>query len=85
MAKRFYTIYSIKGDSDMKNFFKALLNIFVKPKLDKRKQALREKLQKEIAKTDSEWVKSRNTAYLSILDKADGKALDEIEKAIDKI
>lgn len=36
-------------------------------------------------KGDSEWVKSRNTAYLSILDKADGKALDEIEKAIDKI
>lgn len=85
MAKRFYTIYSIKGDSDMKNFFKALLNIFVKPKLDKRKQALREKLQKEITETDSEWIKIRNNAYIDILDNADGKVLDAIEKAIFKL
>ena len=67
------------------NILKEFAKFFIKSKLDKRKQTLREKLEKAIAKTDSEWVKSRNTAYLSILDKADGKALDEIEKAIDKI
>lgn len=33
-------------------------NLFVKPKLEERKQALREKLEKEISETDSEWVKN---------------------------
>ena len=60
-------------------------NLFVKPKLEERKQALREKLEKEISETDSEWVKIRNNAYLDILDNADGKVLDAIEKAIAKL
>ncbi len=67
------------------NILKEFAKFFIKSKLDKRKQTLREKLEKAIAKTDSEWVKSRNTAYLNILDKADGKILDTIEKTIDKI
>lgn len=62
------------------NILKEFAKFFIKSKLDKRKQDLREKLEKEIAKTDSEWVKSRNTAYLNILDKADEKILDAIEK-----
>lgn len=66
------------------NILKEFAKFFIKSKLDKRKQTLREKLEKAIAKTD-EWVKSRNTAYLNILDKADGKILDTIEKTIDKI
>lgn len=67
------------------NILKEFAKFFIKSKLDKRKQTLREKLEKAITKTDSEWVKSRNTAYLNILDKADGKILDTIEKTIDKI
>lgn len=66
------------------NILKEFAKFFIKSKLDKRKQTLREKLEKAIAKTD-EWVKSRNTAYLAILDKADEKILNEIEKTIDKI
>ena len=69
----------------MKNFLKAILHLVVKPKLDERKEALRQKLQKEIDTTKSEWVKSRNMAYLTLLAGADGKALDLIEKQIDKI
>ena len=69
----------------MKNLLNAILNLFVKPKLDERKQVLREKLKKEIAETDSEWVKIRNNAYLDILDNFDGKVLDAIEKAISKL
>ena len=67
------------------NILKEFAKFFIKSKLDKRKQALKEKLEKEIAITKSEWVKSRNTAYLAILDKADEKILDAIEKTIDKI
>lgn len=69
----------------MKKLLNAILNLFVKPKLEERKQALREKLEKEISETDSEWVKIRNNAYLDILDNADGKVLDAIEKAISKL
>ncbi len=69
----------------MKKLLNAILNLFVKPKLDERKQALREKLEKEISETDSEWVKIRNNAYLDILDNADGKVLDAIEKTISKL
>lgn len=69
----------------MKKILNAILNLFVKPKLEERKQALREKLEKEISETDSEWVKIRNNAYLDILDNADGKVLDAIEKAISKL
>ena len=69
----------------MKNLLNAILNQFVKPKLDERKQALREKLKKEIAETDSDWVKIRNQIYLELLDSADGKLMDILEKKIDNI
>lgn len=69
----------------MKKLLNAILNLFVKPKLEERKQELREKLEKEIAETNSDWVKIRNNAYLDILDNADGKVLDVIEKAISKL
>lgn len=69
----------------MKDLLKTILHLVVKPKLDARKQALREKLITEIATTKSEWVKSRDTAYLNLLTGADGKVLDIIEKEIDKI
>ncbi len=69
----------------MKKLLNVILNLFIKPKLEERKQALREKLEKEISGTDSDWVKIRNNAYLDILDNADGKALDAIEKAISKL
>lgn len=67
------------------NILKEFAKFFIKSKLDKRKQTLREKLEKEIVTTKSEWVKSRNIAYLNILDKADEKIINEIEKTIDRI
>lgn len=69
----------------MKNLLNAILNLFVKPKLAERKQALREKLEKEIYETDSDWVKIRNQVYLDLLDSADGKLMDILEKKIDNI
>ena len=69
----------------MKNLLNAILNLFVKPKLDERKQALREKLEKEISETNSDWVKIRNQIYLELLDSADGKLMDLLEKKIDSI
>lgn len=69
----------------MKKLLNAILNLFVKPKLDERKQALREKLEKEISETDSDWVKIRNQIYLELLDSADGKLMDILEKKIDNI
>lgn len=69
----------------MKNLLNAILNLFVKPKLAERKQALREKLEKEIYETDSDWVKIRNQVYLELLDSADGKLMDILEKKIDNI
>ena len=69
----------------MKNLLKSILHLVIKPKLDARKEQLREKLTKEIATTKSEWVKARNTAYLNLLAGADGKVLDIIEKEIDKL
>ena len=69
----------------MKDLLNAILNLFVKPKLEERKQALREKLEKEITETDSDWVKIRNQVYLELLDSADGKLMDILEKKIDSI
>lgn len=69
----------------MKNLLNAILNLFVKPKLDERKQSLREKLEKEISETNSDWVKIRNQIYLELLDSADGKLMDILEKKIDNI
>lgn len=68
----------------MKNLLKSILHLVIKPKLDARKEQLREKLTKEIATTKSEWVKSRNTAWLELLNGADGKVIDIIEKELDK-
>lgn len=69
----------------MKKLLNVILNLFVKPKLDERKQALRKKLEKEISETDSEWVKIRNQVYLELLDSADGKLMDLLEKKINNI
>ncbi|WP_346687497.1 hypothetical protein [Megamonas hypermegale] len=69
----------------MKKLLNAILNLFIKPKLEERKQALREKLEKEIAETDSNWVKIRNQVYLELLDSADGKLMDLLEKKINNI
>lgn len=69
----------------MKKLLNAILNLFIKPKLEERKQALREKLEKEITETDSEWVKIRNQVYLELLDSADGKLMDILEKKINSI
>ena len=69
----------------MKKLLNAILNLFIKPKLEERKQALREKLEKEITETDSEWVKIRNQVYLEFLDSADGKLMDILEKKINSI
>lgn len=69
----------------MKKLLNAILNLFVKPKFDERKQALKEKLEKEIAETDSDWVKIRNQIYLELLASADEKLMDILEKKIDNI
>ena len=42
-------------------------------------------IKKEIAETDSDWVKIRNQIYLELLDSADGKLMDILEKKIDNI
>lgn len=68
----------------MKNLLKSILHLVIKPKLDARKEQLRKKLAKEIATTKSEWVKSRDAAWLELLNGADGKIIDIIEKEIDK-
>ena len=48
----------------MKNLIKTVLGIFIKSKIEQRKQEIKDKLEKEISITTSEWVKARNTAYL---------------------
>lgn len=69
----------------MKNLIKTVLGIFIKSKLDDEKQKLKDKLQKQIATTTSTSVVARNTAYLRIVDKLDGKGIAEVNKIIDKI
>ncbi len=69
----------------MKKLFTLILNIFIKTKTDERKEEIRKKLEDKIANTTSEWVKIRNQVYLEMLNNADGKILDAIEKAIGKI
>ena len=66
----------------MKNILNTVLNIFFKKKLEKRKQALKEKLELELQTTHSDWVKIRNQSYLDILENADGKVLNIIEEKI---
>ena len=69
----------------IKKILNAILGLFIKPTLEERKRELREKLQKEIETSNSTWVTFRNQTYLDLLENADGKVLDAIEKAIDKI
>ncbi|MFR3241536.1 MAG: hypothetical protein ACLTXK_09305 [Megamonas funiformis] len=67
------------------NILKEFAKIFIKSKLDDEKRKLKDKLQKQIATTTSTSVVARNTAYLRIVDKLDGKGVEEINKVIDKI
>ena len=66
----------------MKNLIKTVLGIFIKSKIEQRKQKIKAKLEKEISTTTSEWVKARNTGFLALIDSANNKILDEIEKSI---
>lgn len=67
------------------NILKEFAKIFIKSKLDNEKRKLKDKLQKQIITTTSTSVVARNTAYLRIVDKLDGKGVEEINKVIDKI
>lgn len=67
------------------NILKEFAKIFIKSKLDDEKRKLKDKLQKQIITTTSTSVVARNTAYLRIVDKLDGKGVGEINKVIDKI
>ena len=67
------------------NILKEFAKIFIKSKLDDEKRKLKDKLQKQIITTTSTSVVARNTAYLGIIDKLDGKGIAEINKVIDKI
>lgn len=67
------------------NILKEFAKIFIKSKLDDEKRKLKDKLQKQIITTTSTSVVARNTAYLRIIDKLDGKGIEEINKVIDKI
>ena len=67
------------------NILKEFAKLFVKSKLEDEKQKLKDKLQKQIATTTSTSVVARNTAYLRIVDKLEGKGIAEVNKIIDKI
>ena len=67
------------------NIFKSILKIFVRTELTKRREALKEKLNQQIMREGNQSITARNLAYLSILDRIDGKGIDAIEKAIDKM
>ena len=67
------------------NILKELTKIFIRSKLEDEKRKLKDKLQKQIITTTSTSVVARNTAYLRIVDKLDGKGVEEINKVIDKI
>lgn len=67
------------------NILKEFTKIFIRSKLDDEKRKIKEKLQKQIITTTSTSIVARNTAYLRIVDKLDGKGIEEINKVIDKI
>ena len=50
-----------------------------------KNESLKTNYQKQIITTTSTSVVARNTAYLRIVDKLDGKGVEEINKVIDKI
>lgn len=67
------------------NILKEFAKIFIRSKLDDEKRKIKEKLQKQIITTTSTSIVARNTAYLRIIDKLDGKGIEEINKVINKI
>ena len=67
------------------NILKSILKIFVRTELTKRREALKGKLNEQIMREGNQSVTARNLAYLAILDGIDGKGIDAIEKAIDKM
>ena len=67
------------------NILKEFTKIFIRSKLDDEKRKIKEKLQKQIITTISTSIVARNTAYLRIIDKLDGKGIEEINKVINKI
>lgn len=64
------------------NLFKALVGLFVKSKLDEQKTKLSDKLNLQIATTDSDFVKGRNAAYLDLLDAADKTVTNKIAEKL---
>lgn len=52
----------------MKNLIKTVLGVFIKSKIEQRKQKIKAKLEKEISTTTSEWVKARNTGFLALIE-----------------
>ena len=67
------------------NILKEFAKLLSSPSLRTRNKKLKDKLQKQIATTTSTSVVARNTAYLRIVDKLDGKGIAEVNKIIDKI
>lgn len=67
------------------NILKSLLKLFVRSELTKRREALKEKLNEQMNRTGSQNVIARNLAYLAVLEQLDGKGIDAVEKAIDKM
>lgn len=59
-----------------------LLSFVLTSALDKRKEKLETELQRQIATTDSSWVKTRNQGYLALIDTAGPFLLNEIEKRL---
>lgn len=57
-----------------------LLSFVLTSSLNKRKEALEVKLQKQMETTDSDWVKIRNQEWLAVLDNAGPFVISEIEK-----
>ena len=57
-----------------------LLSFVLTSSLNKRKEALEVKLQKQMETTDSDWVKIRNQGWLTVLDNAGPFVISEIEK-----
>jgi hypothetical protein len=64
------------------NLFKALAGLFIKSKLDEQKNRLADKLNTQIATTNSDYVKGRNAAYLDLLDAADKAVTNKIAEKL---
>lgn len=64
------------------NLFKAMAGFFIKSKLSKEKNQLANKLQKELASSNSDFIRGRNTAYLDLLDGANKTLVRKINENI---